>query len=59
MTQNAGSILFATYPVVCLGTTTESKIDMDELKDLNRGRTNICFYHYVAEGEGWDPLKLA
>ena len=36
---------------------------MDELEDLQTGRTNIyMFYIFTAmeaESEGWDPVKIA
>ena len=31
---------------------------MDEL-DLHTDRLNVCFTTMEAEGEGWDPIKLA
>ena len=32
---------------------------MNELEDLHADQTNICFTTMEAEGEGWDPVKLA
>ena len=32
---------------------------METLEDLHKDRTNISFPTIEAEGEGWDPIKLA
>ena len=33
---------------------------MDELEDLHKDRTNIWFFKTMeAEGDDWDPVKLA
>ena len=32
---------------------------MDKLEYPHTDRTNICFTTMEAEGEGWDPVKLA
>ena len=32
---------------------------MDELEDLHTDRNNTCFITMEAEGEGWEPVKLA
>ena len=32
---------------------------MDNLEDHHTDRTSICFSTTEAEGEGWDPVKVA